>query len=459
MIKEENYDNEFEVVETTKQKSLNLEGPQGSLKFRVPFVSTTGGIVGWHNIRENKWFTCQNFSPNLFQPLGLFVRSIVKGQEQHAYRIITTEAPYSEVIVSDNEEDILYAWTEIIEEVMIPHLSILNEDEEHQVPEIMPYLFMAIQNSPDEGVDDKIQLVIQRIMKVRPEEKKLTTHISTSTDSPKKTTKQEHTTTNKDKEPVESTKKVQEPLLQVNHQEFEKKFESLNTLHYQVPGLPKMIMQKEAFLKWINHVLNGRSITDINDLSDGVLIVDLVKALTHKDFQEEGIQIPPNTQRDKITNIGTSVNYLAKVFNVPPPSLSIPLIVSKNTKALLELIWSLIDISYIQSITYLGLKGKVALMKWVHMHTSSARIPPIDNFSTSFVDGVAFCAIIHNFNPSIIDMESVPHNNGRDNLIHAFSAAKNYWDVPEILNPVEVRDNTDEFLIILYLAVCFQKMV
>ena len=48
----------------------------------------------------------------------------------------------------------------------------------------------------------------------------------------------------------------------------------------------------------------------------------------------------------------------------------------------------------------------------------------IKNFSSSFGNGLAFCALVHRFIPNVIDFDSLKVENKRDNLELAFKIAK-----------------------------------
>lgn len=48
----------------------------------------------------------------------------------------------------------------------------------------------------------------------------------------------------------------------------------------------------------------------------------------------------------------------------------------------------------------------------------------IQNFSSSWSDGMAFCALVHNFFPEAFDYNSLSPSNRRQNFEVAFSAAE-----------------------------------
>ena len=50
----------------------------------------------------------------------------------------------------------------------------------------------------------------------------------------------------------------------------------------------------------------------------------------------------------------------------------------------------------------------------------------VTNFSTSWNDGLAFCALIHNFYPEAFDFKELSPKNRRHNFNLAFKAAEYY---------------------------------
>ena len=64
----------------------------------------------------------------------------------------------------------------------------------------------------------------------------------------------------------------------------------------------------------------------------------------------------------------------------------------------------------------------------------------IENMSTSFRNGLAFCAIIHHFRPHLLDYDSLPPANVLINNRLAFSLAESELGIASLLDP-EVSDS------------------
>jgi len=68
--------------------------------------------------------------------------------------------------------------------------------------------------------------------------------------------------------------------------------------------------------------------------------------------------------------------------------------------------------------------GLDALLQWTQRVTEGYRDVNINNFTTSFQDGMAFCAILHHYHPTKINFNSLDKTNRAQNLELAFSVAE-----------------------------------
>ena len=68
-------------------------------------------------------------------------------------------------------------------------------------------------------------------------------------------------------------------------------------------------------------------------------------------------------------------------------------------------------------------RGMRALEIWCQRVTSSYSNVDVSDLSTSFRDGLAFCAIIHHFRPELIDYESLNPDKMLENNSLAFKVA------------------------------------
>ncbi|KAG8596577.1 hypothetical protein GDO81_001972 [Engystomops pustulosus] len=77
---------------------------------------------------------------------------------------------------------------------------------------------------------------------------------------------------------------------------------------------------------------------------------------------------------------------------------------------------------------------KQMLLDWCKAKTRGYEHVDIQNFSSSWSDGMAFCALVHNFFPEAFDYNQLSPQNRRQNFDLAFSAAENHADCPQLLD-------------------------
>uniref|UniRef100_A0A671V086 Smoothelin b n=2 Tax=Sparus aurata TaxID=8175 RepID=A0A671V086_SPAAU len=80
---------------------------------------------------------------------------------------------------------------------------------------------------------------------------------------------------------------------------------------------------------------------------------------------------------------------------------------------------------------------KQMLLDWCRAKTRSYEHVDIQNFSSSWSNGMAFCALVHNFFPEAFDYDSLSPSNRRQNFEVAFSNAETYANCMPLL---EVED-------------------
>ncbi|XP_035809719.2 smoothelin isoform X3 [Amphiprion ocellaris] len=80
---------------------------------------------------------------------------------------------------------------------------------------------------------------------------------------------------------------------------------------------------------------------------------------------------------------------------------------------------------------------KQMLLDWCRAKTRSYEHVDIQNFSSSWSNGMAFCALVHNFFPDAFDYSSLSPSNRRQNFEVAFSAAETHANCMPLL---EVED-------------------
>ncbi|XP_030076143.1 smoothelin isoform X2 [Microcaecilia unicolor] len=77
---------------------------------------------------------------------------------------------------------------------------------------------------------------------------------------------------------------------------------------------------------------------------------------------------------------------------------------------------------------------KQMLLDWCKTKTRGYEHVDIQNFSSSWSDGMAFCALVHNFFPEAFDYGQLNPQNRRKNFDLAFSSAEKHADCPQLLD-------------------------
>ncbi|NWX23190.1 SMTN protein, partial [Aegotheles bennettii] len=77
---------------------------------------------------------------------------------------------------------------------------------------------------------------------------------------------------------------------------------------------------------------------------------------------------------------------------------------------------------------------KQMLLDWCRAKTRGYEHVDIQNFSSSWSDGMAFCALVHNFFPEAFDYSKLTPQNRRHNFEVAFSSAEKHADCPQLLD-------------------------
>ncbi|RWS04660.1 alpha-actinin-like protein [Dinothrombium tinctorium] len=80
------------------------------------------------------------------------------------------------------------------------------------------------------------------------------------------------------------------------------------------------------------------------------------------------------------------------------------------------------------------LRGLKALEAWSRKATDGYKGVKVCNLTTSWRDGLAFCALIHHFRPDLIEFDSLTKENALFNNQLAFSVAAKHLGVTALLD-------------------------
>lgn len=132
-------------------------------------------------------------------------------------------------------------------------------------------------------------------------------------------------------------------------------------------------------------------------------------------------------------------------------------IVDGNRKIILGLIWTLILRFTISDINTEGMTAKEGLLLWCQRKTACYPEVEVRDFSTSWNDGLAFCALLDIHRPDLIDFDALDKNDHRGNMKLAFDIATNEIGIPDLLDVEDVCDvsKPDERSLMTYIAYWF----
>jgi actinin alpha len=215
--------------------------------------------------------------------------------------------------------------------------------------------------------------------------------------------------------------------------------------------------QKKTFTAWVNSHLRklGSNIEEIGtDFSDGIKLAQLLEVIAGD--KVEKLNKKPTMRIHKIQNTGQCLKFIAdkgvKLVGIAPEEL-----VDGNLKMVLGMVWTIILRFQIQDISVEELSAKEGLLLWCQRKTEGYAHVKVQNFHTSFQDGLAFCALIHRHRPDLLDFAKLDPADKAGNLQLAFDVAARDLDIPKMLDVSDMLDvpKPDERSVMTYVAAYF----
>lgn len=158
----------------------------------------------------------------------------------------------------------------------------------------------------------------------------------------------------------------------------------------------------------------------------------------------------------KFENANTALEFI-KSRGIQMTNIGAEDVVDGNRKIILGLIWTLILRFTISDIGQEGMSAKEGLLLWCQRKTACYEEVEVRDFSTSWNDGLAFCALLDIHRPDLIDYDSLDKSDHRGNMQLAFDIASTEIGIPSLLDVEDVCDvpKPDERSLMTYIAYWF----
>lgn len=216
-------------------------------------------------------------------------------------------------------------------------------------------------------------------------------------------------------------------------------------------------VQQKTFTKWLNTKIEPRELVVkdlVQDLSDGVILIHLLECLSSESLGRYAAK--PKLRVQRFENANLSLDFI-KSRGIQMTNIGAEDVVDGNRKIILGLIWTLILRFTISDINEEGMTAKEGLLLWCQRKTACYDEVDVRNFTDSWNDGLAFCALLDIHRPDLIDYDALDKNDHRGNMQLAFDIASKEIGIPALLDVEDVCDvaKPDERSLMTYIAYWF----
>ena len=213
-------------------------------------------------------------------------------------------------------------------------------------------------------------------------------------------------------------------------------------------------VQVKTFTKWVNAKLAKGGYRDtvenlLTDLSSGIILHHLLESISNEKLPK--INMNPKMDIFKIQNLNVAIDYIKRHIRV---SCGAEDFIRGDKRSVLGCIWTIILRWEIQDISVEDMNAKEGLLLWCQKKTAGYKGVDVRDFTRSWHDGLAYCALIHKHRPDLIDFDSLSKNEPEKNLELAFSVAEKELNIPRFFD-VEDVPVADERSVMTYLLQFF----
>jgi Ca2+-binding EF-hand superfamily protein len=188
--------------------------------------------------------------------------------------------------------------------------------------------------------------------------------------------------------------------------------------------------------------------------STQVLLIHLLECLSSESLGRYAAK--PKLRVQRFENANLSLDFI-KSRGIQMTNIGAEDVVDGNRKIILGLIWTLILRFTISDINQEGMTAKEGLLLWCQRKTACYDEVEVRNFTDSWNDGLAFCALLDIHRPDLIDYDTLDKNDHKGNMQLAFEIADKEIGIPPLLDVEDVCDvaKPDERSLMTYIAYWF----
>lgn len=184
------------------------------------------------------------------------------------------------------------------------------------------------------------------------------------------------------------------------------------------------------------------------------MLIHLLECLSHESLGRYASK--PKLRVQKFENSNLALDFI-KSRGIQMTNIGAEDVVDGNRKIVLGLIWTLILRFTISDINEEGMSAKEGLLLWCQRKTACYDEVEVRDFSGSWNDGLAFCALLDIHRPDLIDYDALDKADHRGNMQMAFDIAHKEIGIPKLLDVEDVCDvaKPDERSLMTYIAYWF----
>lgn len=184
------------------------------------------------------------------------------------------------------------------------------------------------------------------------------------------------------------------------------------------------------------------------------MLIHLLECLSQESLGRYAAK--PKLRVQRFENVNLGLDFI-KSRGIQMTNIGAEDVVDGNRKIILGLIWTLILRFTISDINEAGMSAKEGLLLWCQRKTACYEECDVRDFSGSWNDGLAFCALLDIHRPDLIDYDELDKSDHRGNMQLAFDLAHKEIGIPKLLDVEDVCDvaKPDERSLMTYIAYWF----